>query len=55
MIMRCGSPANLGMSPIGVMNRFCQVNPLVVRREAAHGQWMESAAHCRGRVASSTI
>ena len=36
------------------MNRFCQVNPLVVRREAAHGQWMESAAHCRGRAASST-
>ncbi|MBL7204353.1 MAG: hypothetical protein ISS63_08470 [Desulfobacteraceae bacterium] len=27
---RCGSPANLGMSPIGVMNRFCQVNSLVV-------------------------
>ena len=32
--------------PEGVMNRFCQVNSLVVRRIAPNSQRMKSAAHC---------
>ena len=41
---RCGSPAKSVHEPAGVMNRFCQVNPLDGRREAPPSKRMESAA-----------